>query len=66
MDLELAGKRVLVTGSTSGIGKAVATAYLKEGAVVYINGRSAERCQAIADELASGLDAAGRGKNCCS
>ncbi|MGY0217351.1 SDR family NAD(P)-dependent oxidoreductase [Endozoicomonadaceae bacterium StTr2] len=62
MDLELAGKRVLVTGSTSGIGKAVATAYLKEGAVVYINGRSAERCQVIADELAAECDAACRAK----
>ncbi len=62
MDLELAGKRVLVTGSTSGIGKAIAQAYLKEGAVVYINGRDESRCQAIAEELAGECDAIGRAK----
>ena len=54
MDLDLAGKKVLVTGSTSGIGKAIASAYLKEGAVVYINGRDEARCQATADELIAG------------
>lgn len=62
MDLELAGKKVLVTGSTSGIGKAIASAYAKEGAIVYINGRDESRCQAIADELMAECDAAGRVK----
>ena len=53
MDLKLAGKRVLVTGSTSGIGKAIAARYLHEGAVVYINGRSVERCAEAAARLAA-------------
>ena len=57
MDLKLAGKRVLVTGSTSGIGKAIAARYLYEGAVVYINGRSVERCAEAAAGLAAAKDA---------
>ena len=60
MDLKLAGKRVLVTGSTSGIGKAIAARYLQEGAVVYINGRSVERCAEAAGGLAVANDAEGR------
>jgi len=40
MDPGVAGKLVLVTGSTAGIGKAVAAAYLKVGARVLINGRT--------------------------
>ena len=40
MDLELAGKQALVTGSTSGIGYAIAAALLREGADVIVNGRS--------------------------
>lgn len=60
MDLKLAGKRVLVTGSTSGIGKAIAGRYLHEGAVVYINGRSVERCAEAARGLAAANDAEGR------
>ncbi|MCV0426653.1 MAG: SDR family oxidoreductase [Roseibium sp.] len=38
MDLELQGKRVLVTGSGAGIGKATAKAFLGEGASVIVNG----------------------------
>ncbi len=40
MDLKLADKLALVTGSTKGIGLAIATGLAREGARVIINGRS--------------------------
>ncbi|GGF38618.1 oxidoreductase [Aliidongia dinghuensis] len=40
MDLALKGRRALVTGSTAGIGLAIATGLAREGAQVIINGRS--------------------------
>lgn len=40
MDLQLKDKKALVTGSTKGIGRAIAETLLKEGAEVIINGRS--------------------------
>ncbi len=43
MDLELRGKRALVTGSTAGIGFAIAQALAGEGAQVIVNGRTRER-----------------------
>jgi NAD(P)-dependent dehydrogenase (short-subunit alcohol dehydrogenase family) len=43
MDLQLKGKRVLVTGSTAGIGFAAARAFAMEGASVVINGRKQDR-----------------------
>jgi NAD(P)-dependent dehydrogenase (short-subunit alcohol dehydrogenase family) len=42
MDLRLAGKTALVTGSTGGIGYSIAKVLLAEGAQVIINGRSQE------------------------
>ncbi len=41
MDLELRGRRALVTGSTAGIGFAIAKGLAAEGASVVVNGRSA-------------------------
>jgi|SRR5579862_5345410 len=41
MDLALRGKRALVTGSTLGIGFAIAKGLAAEGAAVVVNGRSA-------------------------
>jgi NAD(P)-dependent dehydrogenase (short-subunit alcohol dehydrogenase family) len=43
MDLQLKGKKVLVTGSTAGIGFAAARAFAVEGALVIINGRKQDR-----------------------
>ncbi|WP_369131047.1 SDR family NAD(P)-dependent oxidoreductase [Modestobacter roseus] len=51
VDLGLAGSRVLVTGGTSGIGLAVAAAFLAEGAAVGVVGRSPERMAAALAEL---------------
>src|SRR5437764_979135 len=45
MDLQLKDKRVLVTGSTAGIGRAIAAAFLREGAAVTVNGRTAKRVE---------------------
>lgn len=43
MDLQLSGKVALVTGSTGGIGLAIASTLACEGATVIINGRSEQR-----------------------
>jgi NAD(P)-dependent dehydrogenase (short-subunit alcohol dehydrogenase family) len=43
MDLELRGRRALVTGSTAGIGFATAHALAAEGAAVMVNGRTEAR-----------------------
>ena len=51
MDLQLTGKKALVTGSTAGIGLAIAKALAKEGAEVIVNGRTEARVQAALAEL---------------
>lgn len=51
MDLQLADKTVLVTGSTAGIGLAIATLFAEEGATVVVNGRSEERVQKAVGEI---------------
>lgn len=43
MDLKLINKKALVTGSTAGIGYAIALQLAKEGAEVIVNGRTKER-----------------------
>ncbi|MEZ3165167.1 SDR family oxidoreductase [Halorubrum sp. RMP-47] len=51
MDLELEGDSALVTASSSGLGKASATALAREGANVVINGRDEERLAEARDEI---------------
>ena len=43
MDLKIKGKKALVTGSTAGIGLAIAKGLARFGARVVINGRTQER-----------------------
>ncbi len=51
----LVGKTILVTGASSGIGKATAIACAHMGANLVINGRNAQRLQETADELGGHL-----------
>lgn len=51
MDLQLTGKSAFVSGSTGGIGFAVAGALAAEGATVIVNGRSAERVDEAVEKL---------------
>jgi NAD(P)-dependent dehydrogenase (short-subunit alcohol dehydrogenase family) len=53
MDLQLRGKRALVTGSTAGIGLAAAAGLVREGASVIVNGRNRERVAAAVAKLQS-------------
>jgi meso-butanediol dehydrogenase/(S,S)-butanediol dehydrogenase/diacetyl reductase len=46
-----AGKTIIVTGSSSGIGEGIAQRFHTEGANVVINARNAEKCHAVAASL---------------
>lgn len=46
------GKRVLITGAASGIGKGLARAFAEQGAVLELLDRNAEALQGVTDELA--------------
>ena len=50
MDLQLANKSVLVSGSTAGIGFAIAALFAEEGATVILNGRTQGR---VKEEIAA-------------
>ena len=51
MNLKLTDKRALVSGSTKGIGLAIATALAREGARVVINGRTEASVSAALSEI---------------
>jgi len=54
MDLELKGKKAIVTGGSRGIGKCVAQTLVNEGAEVGICARNEEEVKAAVDNLSSG------------
>src|SRR5437667_11192067 len=58
MDLKLTGKIALVTGSTAGIGFAIAKSLASEGAHVHVNGRTQERVDAATAAIRSHAAAA--------
>jgi NAD(P)-dependent dehydrogenase (short-subunit alcohol dehydrogenase family) len=51
MDLGLKGRRALVTGSTAGIGEAIAKLLAAEGVAVAVNGRSERRGPAVVEAI---------------
>ena len=48
---DLSGKVAVVTGSSKGIGKAIAEEFANQGAKVVISSRKDDACQAVADEI---------------
>ncbi|MBX9606139.1 MAG: SDR family oxidoreductase [Gammaproteobacteria bacterium] len=48
---DLTGKVALVTGSTKGIGRAIATELARHGAKVVISSRKADACEAVSAEI---------------
>ena len=52
--MRLAGELALVTGSTAGIGKAIASRFAAEGAHVVVTGRDAGRAEAVVAAITAG------------
>ncbi|WP_068265608.1 SDR family NAD(P)-dependent oxidoreductase [Janibacter limosus] len=51
MDLQLKGRRALVSGSSAGIGVAIAHHLAAEGAAVVVHGRDVERTERVAQQI---------------
>jgi len=62
MELELKGKRAIITGASKGIGFAVAKTLVEEGCSVHLVARSADRLSSAVEELS----ALGAGSVSCS
>jgi NAD(P)-dependent dehydrogenase (short-subunit alcohol dehydrogenase family) len=58
VDLQLQGKTALVTGSTAGIGFAIASLLAKEGATVIVNGRTPGRIEEAVSQIVKAAPAA--------
>ena len=56
MNIDLSGKTALVTGSTRGIGRAVAQALADAGARVAVVGRDKSKADAVAAEIGKGAE----------
>src|ERR1700746_3126845 len=52
--MDMGGKTVLITGSTDGVGRYIASELASEGAQVLIHGRDASRAKTLIDEVARG------------
>jgi len=59
MDLKLAGKRALVTGSSSGIGAGIARMLAAEGCAVVVHGRDRARAETVAAGIGAAAVAIG-------
>jgi len=54
MDLQLAGRKALVTGASAGIGRAIALELAREGVHLVVTGRRRENLEALAAEIEQG------------